>query len=424
MSRLAEQKHAPSEIADETTADDGLRFARFWAGGLMLLILATAPLWGLRWSGRSDLPAIAWLPGGERLGAVDPCWTVLVLTALALAALDIKRRIAWCAAGLGLGLLVLIDQHRLQPWVYQSLAYAAIFALLPWREGRRWVTAIAVSIYGYSAIGKFDYQFVHTVGRDFVDVLSAPLGGLQETSATRAALLMPIAELAAAVLIAVPATRRIGGLLAIVMHATLITLLGPWLLDHSWGVLCWNAVLAVQSYLLFVKPPDVRFLPDAKSSLWERTASVLRWPLRAVLLGMLIAPLFERQGYWDHWTSWALYSPHNSRAEIQLHQSAFSRLPDDLQSYLRGDTDADRWYDLDIESWSLQRRSVPVYPQARYQLRMAQQLAERFELGPAIRVRVKGVADRWTGRRKSKDLVGSRQILAAEADFADPDSRW
>jgi hypothetical protein len=424
MSRLTEQKHAPSGIVDEAAAGDGVRFARFWAVGLMLLILATAPLWGLRWSDRSDLPAIAWLPGGERIGAVDPCWTALVLFTLALVALDIKRRVAWSAAGLGLGLLVLLDQHRLQPWVYQSLAYAGVFAVLPWREGRRWVTAITVSIYAYSAVGKFDYQFVHTVGRDFVDVLSAPVGGLQETSAVRAAFLMPIGELAAAVLIAVPATRRIGGVLAITMHAALMILLGPWLLDHSWGVLCWNAVLAVQGYLLFVKPPDARPSPDKGSPRWERTARGFRWPLRVALLGMLIAPLFERHGYWDHWTSWALYSPHNSRAEIQLHQSAFARLPEDLQPYLRGGAEADRWYDLDIESWSLQRRWVPVYPQARYQLRIAQQLAEGFDLGPAIRVRVKGVADRWTGRRESKDLVGSPRILAADADFGDADSRW
>ncbi len=420
---------APTKIVDEAAGPAGARFARFWAVGLTLLILATAPLWNVDWSDPTDLPAIAWLAYGGMPGGIDSLLTGMVLSALLLAGLEIRSRAAWCIAGLGLGMLVLLDQHRLQPWVYQSLAYAAIFGLLPWCEGRRWITAITVSIYAYSAIGKFDFQFLHTVGRDFVDVLSAPLGGLPEAAATRAALLMPIGELTVAVLIAVPATRRIGGVLAIVMHATLMSLLGPWLLDHSWGVLCWNAVLATQSYLLFVKRPDGRLstaaLPPGRVANFAGwPLRFAGWPLRAALLVMLIAPLFERRGYWDHWTSWALYSPHNSRAEIQLHQSAFSRLPEDLQPYLHADGDSNRWYELDIESWSLQRRWVPVYPQARYQLQIAQRLTERFDLGPAIRVRVKGVADRWTGRRSSKDLVGGQRILAADADFAGPESHW
>jgi len=166
--------------------------------------------------------------------------------------------------------------------------------------------------------------------------------------------------------------------------------------------------------------------PD--SSGWSRmgvAVRLARWPLRVALLIMLLAPLTERHGYWDHWTSWALYSPHNSRADIQIHESAFDRLPSSLRRYLRRDGMSDRWYDLDVDTWSLERRWVPVYPQARYQLAVAKRLTERFELGPGIRVRVKGVADRWTGRRVSQDLIGEKHVLDASPDVTDvPASRW
>lgn len=389
-------------------------------------MLATAPLWGVASGAVEDLPRIGWLPWGDISPWIDRCLVAVVLVALTSAALDVKRRAAWCIAGLGLASLIVIDQHRMQPWAYQSLAYAGIFSALRWAEGRRWVTAITVSIYAYSAAGKMDFQFAHTVGVDLVNVVTSPFGGLPEASAFKTALLLPIGELFVATLIAWPATRRIGGLLAMVMHGMLIVVLGPWMLDHSWGVLCWNAVLATQSAILFVMQPVSGTSPD--SSGWSRmgvAVRLARWPLRVALLIMLLAPLTERHGYWDHWTSWALYSPHNSRADIQIHESAFDRLPSSLRRYLRRDGMSDRWYDLDVDTWSLERRWVPVYPQARYQLAVAKRLTERFELGPGIRVRVKGVADRWTGRRVSQDLIGEKHVLDASPDVTDvPASRW
>ena len=63
----------------------------------------------------------------------------------------------------------------------------------------------------------------------------------------------------------------------------------------------------------------------------------------------LVLPLSERSGYWDHWLSWALYSPHNSRAEIQIHQSAVDQLPQIAATYLMPDDDADGRFLCDLE---------------------------------------------------------------------------
>ncbi|QDV41611.1 hypothetical protein Enr13x_14540 [Stieleria neptunia] len=393
------------------------RFARVWATGLVVLILVTFPIWIPPWGRDPGFPRVPWIavPAAEWLVAAveSVALAVLVIGLVAVVYRGADRRCWWGVAA-ALAILIVLDQHRLQPWAYQSLLYAVLLAGMSWREGRRWVIAIAISIYFYSASGKFDYQFIHTVGHQMVQALAAPIGGVGDATATRFALALPIGELAIAIALALPRTRRIGGVCAIAMHVTLIGLLGPWSLSHSLGVLAWNGLLAIQGALLFVVSPR----PMERSDLHEPPPAprLLCWPIRLAVVAALLLPLAERSGYWDHWTSWALYSPHNSRAEIQIHSSAIDRMPSDVFAFL-DDPDGDRWHDLDIGQWSLERRWVPIYPQARYQLDLAVRLAERHDLGQAIRVKVKRVSDRWTGERQETFLIGASELKRQAARY-------
>ena len=386
------------------------RFARVWAIGLVVLILVTFPIWIPPWGRAPAYPRVPWIavPGAEWVvAAVESVALAVLLIGLAAAVYRGADRWCWWGVAAALAVLIALDQHRLQPWAYQSLLYAALFAGMSWREGRRWVIAIAISIYFYSASGKFDYQFVHTVGHQMVQTLAAPIGGVGDATATKLAFALPTGELAIAIALTLPRTRRIGGVCAIAMHLTLIGLLGPWSLSHSLGVLAWNGLLAIQGVLLFVVSPRPMERSDPQGP--PPAPRLLRWAIRLAVAAALLLPLTERSGYWDHWTSWALYSPHNSRVDIQIHQSAIDRMPSDVVAFL-DDQDNDRWSDLEIGQWSLQRRWVPVYPQARYQLDLAVRLAERHDLGQAIRVKMKSVSDRWTGERQETFLIGAKEL--------------
>ena len=376
----------------------------------MVLILVTYPVWISPFVGSSDFPRVGWVAVAKRFQlsvAIESGALAGLVIGLLEAVFVGRGRWNWWLIAFSLGMLVVIDQQRLQPWVYQSILYSFILAGLPWREGRKWVIAVAVSIYFYSAAGKLDYQFVHTVGNQMVQRLLAPLGGVNESTATALAFGLPAGELTVALLIAIGKTRRVGGVCAIAMHLTLIGLLGPWSLGHSNGVLIWNALLAVQSWVLFVDAaPEVTRESGGK----DKGNVGVGWVVRVLVLLALLAPLSERRGYWDHWTSWALYSPHSSRAEVQLHRSVLERMPHGVRHYLDEDDDGDGWHDLDLGRWSLQQRQVPIYPQARYQLAIALQLAEQSELEHGIRVKVKQVSDRWTGRRQESFLIGRRDL--------------
>lgn len=406
----ADTDHSAKSLRRMLTAQ---RFARIWSLGLGMLLLVTYPLWFQIPDHGSGFPRVSWIT------LPSDSWIVFAAEMLALGALICgltavwwagNRRWCWWVIGISLACLVVLDQHRLQPWVYQSLLYAMILAGLSWREGRPWMMAIAISVYFYSALGKLDYQFIHTVGNQMIQTLTGPIGGVSELAATRFAIALPIAELSIAVLLAIPKTRRLGGVVAIAMHLTLIGLLGPWALGHSLGVLAWNGLLAVQAGVLFVAAA-----PDQNDN--AAAPMPVRWITRVILVGALLLPLTERFGYWDHWLSWALYSPHNSRAEIQVHRSVIDQMQPIVREYLDDDADGDRWSQLDIGRWSLEQRWVPIYPQARYQLALALQIARRGNLGQAIRVKLKSVSDRRTGRRQETFLIGRSELEREASRF-------
>ena len=156
--------------------------------------------------------------------------------------------------------MFVLDQHRLQPWAYQSMIYATLFASLPWPIARRWMTLLAISVYVYSGLGKLDYQFAHTVGQELIGVAARPFGGLPESISGQmrsvVALALPAAECLTGLCLIPRRLRPIAGSMLIAMHGVLIGLLGPWGLNHSWGVLIWNSLLIVQAWFLFIRPAN------------------------------------------------------------------------------------------------------------------------------------------------------------------------
>lgn len=401
-------------------------FPPVWAGFVLALVAVTYPVW-FPIGDRSDYPMLGLF--GFHAGFVSSLTLALASTVtllgslLAVITVPNKRTLCWWLVALALVVSFLVDQHRLQPWAYQTAIYAVVFAVLPAPAARRWLIPLAASIYIYSAGGKFDYQFAHTVGQDFLTVLASPFGGIpvEWDLSTRAklALLFPTGELVIGIGLLLTFTRRYAAWAAMLFHGLLLAVLGPPFfglqvlgiqglgfqgLGHSTGVLVWNVAMMAQAFLLFMKPP--RTAVDPKTSRY----SIIAY---GVVLAALLAPLAERHGYWDHWPSWALYSPHNSRVDIQIHASAVERLPAEVQGFIKDDTDGDSWRDLDAGQWSLSVRRVPIYPQARYQLELARAIADRYELQDAIRVHQRGVSDRWTGQRKESRLIGQREIEKA-----------
>jgi hypothetical protein len=113
-------------------------------------------------------------------------------------------------------------------------------------------------------------------------------------------------------------------------------------------------------------------------------------------------PLLEPIGWCDHWLAWGLYAPRNSRTDLFIHDVAVAALPANLQPFLEADNDTD-WRQLYLDRWSLAARDVPIYPQARVQLGVAEAVIRRYDLR-AFQVVLLGPARRLTGAREHDTL--------------------
>jgi hypothetical protein len=402
---LKNQTDTPPQKAAETDRR-WLMFQRACALGQLLLILATHKLW---W-GNHAFPAVPMAMFPDAVASMQP-WIVVSLV-LSLACIVFQSQpkqalfvivlIAWLA-------LFVTNQHRLQPWAYQAALWNLAFATLTARAARLWLSALTISIYVYSSCGKFDFQFLHTVGQEFLSAFLAPPDETIPVSRLVLAAILPAAELATAIGLIVPKTRRVAGIAAMLMHASLVILLGPWLKSHSWGVVVWNLLLIPHAWFLFVAP-----VQSSANSLSGNVKRSFMTPLCFTL--MLLLPLSERFGYWDHWLSWSLYSPHTSRVEMEVHETVVDRLPDTLGPLL-DDTDGDHWHSVPLEIWSLDDLGTPIYPQARFQLGVAAELAVKNELGDGVRVKVRSVANRWTGARTEEWISGEQALISATKNY-------
>ncbi len=405
-----------------------LQILRRWTAGSAIVLLATT--FNL-WRGETEFPAVPlfsqlcaaplWL---DACGCVGLC---LSLTGLILGSARCAK-LFWAMILLFGGLLVTLNQHRLQPWMNQLLIFSAISWLCQPRRALQMIMLLVTSVYIYSAVGKFDAQFLHTVGQQFWSEMLALLGMANERNAqTSVALiaLLPTTELLIGLGLLLPRTRRTAGVAAAGFHLLLMLVLGPFGLNHSAGVICWNFQFLGQALILFVLPTPMASGASQPIETPEENRLQVAGSL-ANSLGVLIAalamvlPLSERLGYCDHWASWALYAPHSSRTEVYVASAALHELPESLHRIMEVPQESEvetLWVRLPLERWSLIETGSPIYPQARFQLGIARMLAANLSSAYTIKAVVQSSAARWDGSRLSRQYEGSKQIESASSQF-------
>ena len=418
---------------------------RVWAAFGLLLILAT---WKL-WTPQTEFPVVPLLAAAHYVSTSCDWFCLVALLGCLVAALGVTTRYqqpAKLGVVLLLAILFCMNQHRLQPWAYQLAVFGILLSIpSPGRQiylGR----VVMISIYVFSAASKFDYLFVHTLGQQFLDTLLNALGLPRDLAPERLrpwlAGAFPSAELLVGLGLIWKRTRFVAAVGAILLHMLLLVVLGPWGLAHQPAVLLWNVQFIVLIGLLFIGVESQPYLETEmdkhsfRGSVREanfKTAVVTgkrreaqcesllkRWFATGstVLVGVaVLAPLGEPLGWFDHWPSWQLYAPRNSRAIVSVMANRVDQLPPHIQRLLPVNTGDDPWLRLDIDRWSIEAVGAPIYPQDRFQVGVGLAIAERFELEGGIRVQWQTVADRWTGERDTSNLLGTRKIRESSGAF-------
>lgn len=315
---------------------------------------------------------------------------------------DTRRRWAAIVFAATLMGLFLLNQHRLQPWAWQFFLYGLIIVVVnrpnvgpgtnnhvePTESGdgqglrnvvtaARWFTA---SIYFHSAVGKFDYQFLHGLGKRLAETGMGLVGVQPAGWLNQIAVAMPMFELLIAICLVTSVLRKWGIAMAIIFHGTLLATLGPWGLGHHTGVLVWNLFFMLITIVLFW-PLQNR---PSVSPIHKERADLRTIILTIVLVSYPLVPSC------DHWLAWGLYSPNNSRADLEV---------------IRQDkSGVSRFERFDLGGQSLQQLNVPLYPEARFQLGVATGLEQSGQLKTPSRIIVRSRSDRFSGERSSYEF--------------------
>ncbi len=383
-----------------------------------LLVASTWPLW----TSGSEFPQIPW---SEMFGRAAPHW--LDWIALCLLAIWIplewqglrrNRRGTWIIRALVmiplLGVL-LVDQHRMQPWVCQMLMMATILTTASERTAIRCLQWLTISIYVHSALSKLDTSFVEIHGPWLLDGLAKSIGLStelwSETTRRSLAILFPVGELLTAMALVVQRTHRLGLISAIAMHALLLLTLGPWGHAHKPAVLIWNVFFILLDLLLFGRWQRITAITAARETL-DQDPGRSTWPTRsndrlALILTALFAllPCLSWWGLWDHWPSWAVYSSRPAIVEVFVPEEDIERLSESLQPFVGSPEPFSDHCRVNLDAWSFETQWCPMYPQERYRVAIALAICERSEID-TMRIIIHSSPDRWTGERQESVLKG------------------
>jgi hypothetical protein len=392
---------------------------RVAAASLLILMTATWQLWSVTTFPRVPLVgALLRLPGWVE-------WTALAAFAAAqLVALiwGFDRRAGRRGVAisvLALGVLVLADQHRLQPWVYQLLVLEIVLAGLPAAEAIAVARLLVASIYFYSALSKLDRSFFESGGGQIVDGLLESLrltGSVTDGNRAVLAGIVVLGELLVALGLCWRRARRYAWLASIALHALLLLALGPLGAGNKPGVLLWNLYFIAQNVILFGWAGELSVGEQATATASQQGhEGIARWAIRGLALFVLLFPLTEPLGICDVWPAWAVYATGPERARVFVAAADRGKLPEAARDYLQPPRFEDDLCLLRIDRWSLDASGSPLYPQNRFRLGVALALDATAAIGDGLVVELDGPADRFTGKRTSRRLQG-RVAIAVELE--------
>ena len=383
---LTDRETLHSEIDSNDWVD--LLAISIWAAVCLVLFALTWKLWVL---GFTDFPiAPLLLENTSGLQWAQYAASGAIVIALIGVVIRLPRQTILLAV-LATGLLVsfICNQHCLQAWAWQTFLFAVPLWGLPRLDAKRWIGNVLISIYIFSAISKFDYQFLHTTGNHFLETLFSLFGSrLPESEKLQLWMTggFPVGELLIGIGLLFRQTQRLTVFAAIGMHLTLILLLIK--LQHHPAVIVWNGLqIMLVIWIFWSYPHD---LHKTKADVRKPATSIRKLGTMCFAWIVLLLPLLKPVGVCDHWMAWGLYSPNNSRVRLTFPPPQLELLPEDLQAFCQ-QSDIAQPCRFRLGQWSLAEVDAPIYPEARVQKAIALELIRRYsdidwkltELGPS-----------------------------------------
>lgn len=299
----------------------------------------------------------------------------LLVAALAAAVFASRAAKYLLVAISSLVVLVLLDQTRLQPWVYQYLLLFAVTALdaRRSRDVRRDALVLSAaqlvvaSLYFWSGVQKLNYTF----GQEVLSQLLAPMQSrLPLTQAQLSALgvAVALAEIFTGVGLLVKKTRGLCVWVALIMHASVLALL-VWQGRNS-VVWVWNVALAVMVVVLF-RRSDVSVCQTFNA---RNAAAASVRVTQALAVACAVLPVLSFFGLWDMYLSGALYSGNTPVGVVRVDERVYERLSGVAKRQVFTTKGGEQV--LPLFEWAMAELNVPPYPETRVYKEVAREVCK------------------------------------------------
>ena len=355
---------------------------------LAACIALSRPLWGTV----REFPAAPWLPVPAVPDALSS-WTVpllLVLLAIALVPRSWTPLPFLAAAAV----LVVWDQNRLQPWLYQGALILGACAVA--ERARPACQLVLVATYFWSGVSKLNPDFGPAVlpwalgplGASFLPAdWMAPLG-----------MLLGGTEALIGVGLLVPRTRRAAAVAAALLHGLLLLALGPF--GQRWNPVVWPWNLALGVLVLLLFWDDDR---PARALVWSTS-----WYHRALVVLVGILPALHPAGLWDAYLSFSLYSLNVDEAWLAAERAAAPSLGPHARAV--AETGTDGRLIVRFLPWAMRDMRTPPYPERRAYLAAFRVLCARSPSPSDLRLVLVGLRTPLAAARPAPQLITCREL--------------
>lgn len=267
--------------------------------------------------------------------------TAALVVALVLVVLGRGAIFMRAAAAITL-VLVLGDQSRLQPWVYEYVLLLVALSFGALNTCR----SIIAALYFWSGVQKMNVTFLDRVWPVFAPSILAHAGWI-----------VPVTEVVLALGLLFQRTRRAAVVALVATHAFVIAALA--VRGENSVVWPWNATMAVLVVALFGRKEDFR--------MWSSQ--------RAIQAAVWILPALSFFGLWDAYLSDALYAGNTIQGVFVIDPAIIPWLPPLIQ---RNTWQQRRPMFIDLNRWAYDELNVPAYPAERVMKEISVQICNTF----------------------------------------------
>lgn len=253
--------------------------------------------------------------------------------------------------------MIVLDVNRLQPWMFQYVLFFFLLAFYNWRvdEPRSYTPLFnslricIVAFFVWDGIHKLDRSFVSETWPWMLSTFDSFISYKALSLATKAAYILPAAEILAALALFHPTMKRISIPLLVFIHLVSFVCLGPLGKNFNPAIWPWHFVMMLSLYAAFAGKAESKYY---------RFVHLLEFrPFYFAVLSLAVVPLLRFTAL----PQTARLTDFNARpanaVSVELPAHAVLKLPLYLSAFV--ETRGEQQH-LNIEKWALHEVNSPL----------------------------------------------------------------